>query len=45
MKILTCIVITHKPFFIEMDNVYRCMRTLKITNELISKTKNYFRKI
>ena len=27
----------HKQILIEMDNAYRCMRTLKITDELISK--------
>ena len=41
MKILTCIVINTTQFFTEMDNVYRCMRTLKITDEIISKIKDY----
>ena len=27
----------HKQFFTEMDHVYRCMRTFKITDELIYK--------
>ena len=31
----------HKQMFTEMDNAYRCMRTLKITDDLISKTKDY----
>ena len=34
----------HKQFFTEMNSVYRCMRTLKITDMLISKTKDYIRK-
>ena len=37
MIILTCIVINTKQFT-EMDNAYRCTRTSKITDELISKT-------
>ena len=28
----------HKPFFTEMDNAYRCIRTFKIIDDLISKT-------
>ena len=28
-----------------MDNVYRCMRTIKITNELISTTKDHICKL
>ena len=31
----------HKQNFTETDNVYRYMRTLKITEELISKTKDH----
>ena len=31
----------HKQFFTEMDNVYRCMRTLKVTDDLIFKTKDH----
>ena len=30
----------HKQFFTEMDYTYRCMRTLKITDDLISKTND-----
>ena len=32
----------HKQIFTEMDNAYRCMRTLKITDNLISKRKIIF---
>ena len=35
----------HKHFFTEMDSVYRCMRTLKITDMLFSKTKDHICKI
>ena len=35
----------HKQIFTEIDNAYRCMRTLKITDELISKTKDNICKI
>ena len=31
----------HKQFFNEMDYVYRCMRALKNTDELISITKDH----
>ena len=31
----------HKHFFTEMNNAYRCMRTIKNTDELISKTKDH----
>ena len=31
----------HKQIFTEIDNAYRCMRTLKITDELNSTTKHY----
>ena len=31
----------YKHIFTEMDNAYRCMRTLKITDKLISKTKDH----
>ena len=31
----------HKQILNEMDHAYRCMRTLKITNELNSKTKDH----
>ena len=41
MIILTCIVINTTHTFTEMNNAYRCMRTLKITNKLISKTKDH----
>ena len=30
-----------KQIFVEMDNTYRCTRTFKITDELISKTKGH----
>ena len=29
----------HKHMFTEMDHAYRCMRTLKLTDEFISKNK------
>ena len=29
----------HEQFFIEIDHTYRCMRTLKITDELITEIK------
>ena len=32
----------HRHIFTEMDNAYRCMRTLKITDKLISKQKIIF---
>ena len=32
----------HQQLFTEMDHTYRCMRTFKITDELISNTKNMF---
>ena len=35
----------HKQTFSEMDHVYRCMRTIKITDELISKTHYHVYKI
>ena len=38
MIILTCIVITTN-IFTEMDNAYRCVRILKITDKLITKIK------
>ena len=31
----------HKQCFTEMDHVYRCMKILKITDELISKTNDH----
>ena len=31
----------HKQIFTEMDNAYRCMRTLKSIDKLISKTKDH----
>ena len=31
----------HKQVLIEMDNAYRCMRTLTITDDLITKTKDH----
>ena len=31
----------HKQFFTVMDNAYHCIRTLKITDDLISKTKDH----
>ena len=31
----------HKQIFTEMDNAYPCMRTLKIIDKLISKTKDH----
>ena len=31
----------HKQIFALMDNAYRCMRTLKITDKLISKTNDH----
>ena len=31
----------HKQFFTEMDNVYHCMRTLKVMDDLIFKTKDH----
>ena len=31
----------HKQNFAEMDNAYRCMRTLKITDNLILKTNKH----
>ena len=31
----------HKQFVTEMDNSYRCMRTLKVTDDLIYKTKDH----
>ena len=40
LKILAIIVITHKQILTEMDNTYRCMRTLKVTDGLISKTND-----
>ena len=41
LKILAIIVITHKQILTEMDNTYRCMRTLKVTDGLISKTNDH----
>ena len=35
----------YKLIFTEMDNAYRCMRTLKVTNNLIFKTKDHICKI
>ena len=36
----------HKQMFTEMDNAYRCMRILKITDDLTSKTKdNIYKKM
>ena len=40
MIILTCIVKTQTNFT-EIDNAYHCMRTLKYTNNLISKKKEH----
>ena len=31
----------HKQILTEMDNAYRCMRTLTITDDLITKTKDH----
>ena len=31
----------HKQILTEINNAYRCMRTLKITDDLISKTKDH----
>ena len=31
----------HKKILTERDNAYRCMRTLNIIDELITKTKDY----
>ena len=31
----------HRQILSEMDNAYRCMRTLTVTDELISKTKDH----
>ena len=31
----------HKHIFTEMYNAYRCIRTLKITDKLISRTKDH----
>ena len=31
----------HKQMFTEMDNAYRCMRTLKLMDEIILKTKDH----
>ena len=33
--------VKHKQILSEMNNTYRCMRTLKITDDLISKTKDH----
>jgi len=32
---------SHKQLLTEMDNAYRCMRTLIVTDELITKTKKH----
>ena len=31
----------HKQILTEMDNAYRCMRTLTIIDDLITKTKDH----
>ena len=33
---------SHKQLLTEMDNAYRCMRTLIVTDELITKTKKTY---